>query len=44
MQGTYRSPIDAVMAVSVISMIPVMVIFVVFQRRFVQGIASTGLR
>jgi ABC-type glycerol-3-phosphate transport system permease component len=44
MRGTYRSPIEAIMAVSTISMIPVMVIFVVFQRRFVQGIASTGLK
>jgi ABC-type glycerol-3-phosphate transport system permease component len=44
MQGTYRSPVEAIMAVSVVSMIPVMVTFVVFQRRFVQGIASTGLK
>ena len=44
MQGTFRSPVEAIMAVSVLSMIPVMVIFVVFQRRFVQGIASTGLK
>jgi len=44
MQGTYRSPIEAIMAVSTLSMIPVMIIFVVFQRRFVQGIASTGLK
>ncbi len=44
MQGTYRSPIEAIMAISVISMIPVMVIFAVFQRRFVQGIASTGFK
>jgi ABC-type glycerol-3-phosphate transport system permease component len=44
MQGTYRSPVEAIMAVSVVSMIPVMVTFVVFERRFVQGIASTGLK
>ena len=44
MHGTYRSPIEAIMAVSALSMIPVMIIFVVFQRRFVQGIASTGLK
>jgi ABC-type glycerol-3-phosphate transport system permease component len=44
MQSTYRSPVEAIMVVSVVAMIPVMVIFVVFQRRFVQGIASTGLK
>jgi multiple sugar transport system permease protein/alpha-1,4-digalacturonate transport system permease protein len=44
MHGTFNSPTEAIMAVSVLSMVPVMIIFVVFQRRFVQGIASTGLR
>jgi ABC-type glycerol-3-phosphate transport system permease component len=44
MHGTFNSPIEAIMAVSALSMIPVMFVFVVFQRRFVQGIASTGLR
>ncbi|MEU0533247.1 carbohydrate ABC transporter permease [Amycolatopsis tolypomycina] len=44
MHGTFNSPIEAVMAVSVLSMVPVIVVFLVFQRRFVQGITSTGLR
>lgn len=44
MHGTFNSPIEAVMAVSVLAMVPVLVVFLVFQRRFVQGITSTGLR
>jgi multiple sugar transport system permease protein/alpha-1,4-digalacturonate transport system permease protein len=44
MHGTFNSPIEAIMAVSVLAMVPVLVVFVVFQRRFVQGITSTGLR
>ena len=44
MHGTFNSPVEAIMAVSVLAMVPVIVVFVVFQRRFVQGITSTGLR
>jgi ABC-type glycerol-3-phosphate transport system permease component len=32
------------MAVTLISMIPVIIVFLVFQRQFVQGIAESGLK
>jgi len=32
------------MAGSVLSLIPVMIVFLVFQRYFVEGVASTGLK
>jgi multiple sugar transport system permease protein len=44
MNGAYSHPWDQIMAVTLISMIPVIVVFLVFQRRFVAGIAETGLK
>jgi multiple sugar transport system permease protein/alpha-1,4-digalacturonate transport system permease protein len=32
------------MAVTLLSMIPVIIVFLVFQRQFVQGITATGLK
>jgi ABC-type glycerol-3-phosphate transport system permease component len=44
MSSEYSSPWESIMAVSLISTIPTIVVFLLFQRRFVQGIASTGLK
>jgi ABC-type glycerol-3-phosphate transport system permease component len=44
MHSEYSSPWESIMAVSLISTIPTIVVFLLFQRRFVQGIASTGLK
>ena len=44
LNGAYSHPWDQVMAVTLISMIPVIVVFLLFQRRFVQGIAESGLK
>jgi ABC-type glycerol-3-phosphate transport system permease component len=44
LNGAYSHPWDQVMAVTLISMIPVIVVFLVFQKRFVQGIAESGLK
>jgi len=35
---------NTMMAMSLISILPVLIIFLVFQKQFVQGIASTGLK
>ena len=40
----YSSDYGLIMAGSVISLIPVMIVFLVFQRYFVEGVASTGLK
>ena len=39
-----RVPIQQVMAMTLISMIPVLVVFTVAQRRFIQGIVITGIK
>jgi ABC-type glycerol-3-phosphate transport system permease component len=44
LNGAYSHPWDQVMAVTLISMVPVVVVFLLFQRRFVQGIAESGLK
>src|SRR5699024_9065449 len=44
MDTVYRSATGPIMAVSLISIIPVLIVFLVFQRRFVQGMASTGVK
>ena len=33
-----------IMAASVVSLIPVIVVFLIFQKKFVQGIATSGLK
>lgn len=40
----YSSDYGLIMAGSVLSLIPVMIVFLVFQRYFVEGVASTGLK
>ena len=42
--GQYSSEYGLIMAGSVLSLIPVILIFIVLQKHFVQGIASTGLK
>lgn len=44
LNGAYSHPWDQIMAVTLLSMIPVVVVFLFFQRQFVQGIAETGLK
>lgn len=44
MHNIYSSPWQAIMAVSLVSIVPTIVVFVLFQRQFVQGIARTGLK
>ena len=42
--GQYSTEYGLIMAASVISLVPVFVVFLFFQRFFVEGIASTGLK
>ncbi len=42
--GTNFSPWDIVMAITLMSVIPVIGVFALFQRSFVEGIATTGLK
>lgn len=42
--GQYSSEYGLIMAASVISLIPVLVVFLLLQKYFVQGIATTGLK
>jgi ABC-type glycerol-3-phosphate transport system permease component len=44
LNGAFAHPWDQVMAVTLISMIPVIVVFLVFQKQFVQGISESGLK
>jgi ABC-type glycerol-3-phosphate transport system permease component len=41
---TFATPWDLIMAITLLSILPVIAVFVVFQRRFVQGIATAGLK
>jgi ABC-type glycerol-3-phosphate transport system permease component len=40
----FASPWGAVMAIATLTVLPLLVVFLVFQRQFVQGIASTGIK
>jgi len=42
--GQYSSEYGLIMAASVVTVIPVLVVFLALQRYFVQGIASTGIK
>ncbi len=42
--GQYSSDYGLIMAGSVISLIPVLIVFLILQRYFVEGVASTGLK
>ncbi|MFC0674604.1 carbohydrate ABC transporter permease [Brachybacterium hainanense] len=39
----FASPWGAVMAVATVTVLPILLVFLVFQKQFVQGIASTGI-
>jgi multiple sugar transport system permease protein/alpha-1,4-digalacturonate transport system permease protein len=43
-KGLYYTDWTALMSMTLLSIIPMLVVFVIFQRSFVQGIASTGLK
>ncbi|MFD1718587.1 carbohydrate ABC transporter permease [Georgenia deserti] len=40
----FSSPWGAVMAVATVTVLPLLAVFLVFQRQFVQGIANTGIK
>ena len=42
--GIFENPWGPIMAIAFLSLLPLLVVFLVFQRTFVQGIASTGLK
>lgn len=42
--GQYSTEYGLIMAASVVSLIPVFIIFLIFQRSFVQGVATSGLK
>ncbi len=42
--GQFSSEYGLIMAASVISLIPVLIVFLIFQRYFVEGIAATGVK
>ena len=42
MQGQYQSNYPQLMAASLISCIPMIVIYLIFQKQFVEGIATSG--
>lgn len=44
MQGYYYSDLPAIIAMVVVSVIPIITVFLLFQRYFIQGIARTGIK
>jgi len=44
LQGQYRTDYGALMAMTLIAVAPLVVLFLAFQRFFVQGLATTGIR
>ena len=44
LNGTFSHPWDEMMAITLLSMVPVVAVFLAFQKRFVQGIAESGLK
>ena len=42
--GQYSTEYGLIMAGSVVSLIPVIIVFLIFQKKFVQGIATSGLK
>ena len=42
--GEYSVDWNGLLAMSVITMIPMLVIFLIFQKQFIQGIATSGLK
>lgn len=44
LQGQFGADYGATMAFALINVVPMLVLFLVFQRYFVQGFARTGIR
>jgi ABC-type glycerol-3-phosphate transport system permease component len=44
LQGQYQTDYGALMAMTLIAVLPLVVLFLAFQRFFVQGLATTGIR
>jgi len=44
LQGQYQTDYGALMAMTLVSVAPLVVLFLAFQRFFVQGLATTGIR
>jgi ABC-type glycerol-3-phosphate transport system permease component len=44
MKGQYYTDWTGMMSMSLVSIIPILLVFIFFQRYFIQGIASTGLK
>lgn len=42
--GEFGSDYSSILAMSAISMIPMLIVFIIFQRQFVQGTASSGMK
>jgi multiple sugar transport system permease protein len=42
--GIFENPWGPIMAIAFLSLLPLLVVFLLFQRTFVQGIASTGMK
>ena len=42
MQGQYGSDYPAMMAAAVLAIVPMIVIYIIFQKQFVEGIATSG--
>lgn len=44
LQSEYSSDYGAIMAISLLSILPIVILFIAFQRYFVQGLSRSGLR
>ena len=44
MKGQYFTDWTGIMSMSLVSIIPMLLVFIFFQRYFIQGIASTGMK
>ncbi len=44
LQGEYGTDYPALMGMALLSTLPVLVVFALFQRQFVEGVARSGLR
>jgi multiple sugar transport system permease protein/alpha-1,4-digalacturonate transport system permease protein len=44
MKGQYYTDWTGMMGMSLLSIVPMLLVFIFFQRYFVQGIASTGMK
>jgi len=44
LQGQYATDYPALMGMALLSALPILLVFVLFQRQFVQGMARSGLR